>query len=492
VHRPAARVREAVQAFAAGDPAARVTGVNHAEFARLADAVNQALASTCQAQDQLRVMTESAPTGIFSLDERGGCLATNERWREVTGLDAEQALGHGWLRAVHPEDRDQVRAVWDSPVSSRGAGPLYHRLLRPDGTERWVIRTLTPLHDTAGRFTGFIGNLSDITELRTLQDRLRGSEQQRLLFESMPQGVLIYDGTGRVIEANPSAERFLGFSREELLCGEHRSSIAYGPFREDGTFIPVEERPSHVALREQREVRDVVVGFIPRLGTRLSWYRVNAVPLFAGRNGGDARVYFTMEDITGIRAAQEALRRSESRYQDLVENLPDLIFETNPAGMLTYVNRTWRQVTGFEPDRLLGRPWWHLEPAPGDGGRRAGEDAAARLIAEREINGLERDWKAEAGATISVVVNARAVTGPKGEITGFRGVAYDVTQRKAMLALLAESQERFASFFDNAADAMVVSSDQGVILEVNAATCRLLGRTREELIGRGRDAIIDV
>ncbi|MFM8336475.1 MAG: PAS domain S-box protein, partial [Opitutaceae bacterium] len=90
-----------------------------------------------------------------------------------------------------------------------------------------------------------------------------------------------------------------------------------------------------------------------------------------------------------------------------------------------------------------------------------------------------------------MVVSARAVSGADGEISGFRGVAYDVTQRKAVLALLAESQERFASFFDHAVDAMIVSSDQGIILEVNAATCRLLGRTREELIGRGRDAIID-
>lgn len=492
VGRPASRMREAVQAFAAGDRSARVTGVRHAEFGLLADVVNQALASTTEAQDRLRLTTESAPTGIFSLDDRGACLATNERWREMTGLDAGQALGHGWLRSVHPEDRDIVRAIWDAPASLGGTSALYHRLLRPDGTERWVIRTLTPLRDTAGSVHGYIGNLSDITELRTLQDRLRGSEQQqRLLFESMPQGVLIYDGTGRVIEANPAAERFLGFSREELLRGEHRSSIAYGPFREDGTFIPVEERPSHVALRERREVRDVVVGFIPRLGTRLGWYRINAVPLFAGRNG-DARVYFTMEDITGIRAAQEALRRSESRYQDLVDNLPDLIFETDLRGVLTYVNRTWQHVTGINSDRLLGQPWWHLEPTPVGGGRRAGEEASARLLAEREISGLELEWKTEAGEAVSVVVSARAVPGADGEITGFRGVAYDVTQRKATLALLAESQERFASFFDHAVDAMIVSSDEGTILEVNAAACRLLGRTREELIGRGRDAIIDL
>ena len=492
VGRPAAHVREAVQAFTTGDPSARVTGVHHAEFAMLAEAVNRALAATSEAQDRLRVMSEAAPTGIFSLDGRGACLATNNRWREMTGLAADQALGQGWLRAVHPDDRDAVRAFLDTPPPTSGTHPLHHRLRLPDGAVRWVILDLTSLRDTAARVHGFIGNLTDITELRELQDRLRtGERQQRVLFEAMPQGVLIYDGTGRVIEANPAAERFLGFPREELLQGEHRTSSAFGPFREDGTFIPVGERPSRVALRERREVRDVVVGFISRLDGRLGWYRVNAIPLFAGREG-EARVYFTMEDITGIRAAQEALRRSESRYQDLVEASPDLIFETDTLGNLTYVNRAWQEITGFAPDSLLGHPWWHLEPAPAGDGRRAGEEAAARLLARREISAIELDWRGRSGATVSVVVNARAAVGPDGMVTGFRGTAHDVTQRKADLALLSESRERFASFFDNAVDAMIVSSEQGVILEVNPAACRLLGRARTELIGRGREMVIDL
>lgn len=492
VGRPAKRVRSTVEEFAAGNPQARVTGVEHAEFAEVARAVNLAFAAVAQAQDRLRVMTEAAPTGIFSLDSSGACLATNERWREMTGLKAEEALGQGWLRAVHPEDRGLAQSTLLG--RSRSEGPIYHRLLRADGTTRWVIRSLTPLAaaGSSGQPGGFIGTLTDITELRTLQDRIsRSEQQQRLLFESMPQGVIIYDGTGRVIDANPAAERFLGYTREELIRGEHRTDPSNGPFREDGTFIPVEERPSHVSLRERREVRDVMMGLIPRQGGRLGWYRTNAIPLFAGR-GDEARVYFTLEDITGIRAAQEALRRSEARYQDLVETSPDLIFECDPEGRLTYVNRTWEQVTGAAPATLLGRGWWALEPVRAEGKPLAGEAAFQRLRKERAISGVELEWHGPAGARIDIVVNAKAVTGPRGEVTGFRGTAYDITQRKATLALLAESQERFASFFDQAVDAMVVSSEDGIILEVNPAACSLLGWSREEMVGRGREMIIDV
>ena len=83
-----------------------------------------------------------------------------------------QALGGGWLRAIHPEDRESVRAAWELPGTADAALPLYHRLLRPDGTERWVVRSLTPITDTTGRPAGFIGTLTDITELRQLQDKL--------------------------------------------------------------------------------------------------------------------------------------------------------------------------------------------------------------------------------------------------------------------------------------------------------------------------------
>jgi len=63
-----------------------------------------------QSERLFHTLAQVAPVGIFRTDARGDCLYVNERWCEIAGIAADAALGQGWARALHPEDRDQVFA----------------------------------------------------------------------------------------------------------------------------------------------------------------------------------------------------------------------------------------------------------------------------------------------------------------------------------------------------------------------------------------------
>ena len=60
----------------------------------------------------LRALTSHTPYGIFRSDSQGKCVYVNERWCELAGLSVDQALGDGWMAALHPDDLGRVLAEW--------------------------------------------------------------------------------------------------------------------------------------------------------------------------------------------------------------------------------------------------------------------------------------------------------------------------------------------------------------------------------------------
>ena len=111
VHRPAGRLREAVQAFAAGDADARVSGVHHAEFALLADAVNQAFSTTREAQDRRIIHVQLTTRGRTEFDRMRAKLLSHLE-RLMGALDAED---RGQLLNIFQKLNDRMVSGKDTP-----------------------------------------------------------------------------------------------------------------------------------------------------------------------------------------------------------------------------------------------------------------------------------------------------------------------------------------------------------------------------------------
>jgi len=125
--------------------------------------------------ERFRVLCEQAPVGIFLTDAEGRAVYQNPRWLALAGLTAEQALGEGWVRAIHPEDRDALLADWKRVVATGGDWKREHRFLTPQGEVRWVAALAGPLRGAGGELLGYMGTVKDITE------RKEGEEERRRL-----------------------------------------------------------------------------------------------------------------------------------------------------------------------------------------------------------------------------------------------------------------------------------------------------------------------
>ncbi|MCA3693750.1 ATP-binding protein [Aquidulcibacter sp.] len=134
----------------------------------------------------------------------------------------------------------------------------------------------------------------------------READHARVILETMSEGVLIKNRIGKVVEANPSACRILGLSRDELL-GMMVNDQRWQRVREDGTpYVPY-EMPAMQVLRSGIPISNEVVG-IPAADGSTKWLHLSASPLFEPFDETPSFVVSTFSDITHLKAQQEHLR----------------------------------------------------------------------------------------------------------------------------------------------------------------------------------------
>ncbi len=155
------------------------------QLARANENLKAAIAVRRAAEDQLRAserrfqaLADNSPTGIFHTDADGKTVYVNRTWCEITGLSAEEAMGDGWRRAVHPDDRRNRLRRWQQAVrdhTTTGGGE--YRIQRPDGSVVWVVGNAVPLPDGDGSLSGYVGTLTDITQTRLLREEKQVAER---------------------------------------------------------------------------------------------------------------------------------------------------------------------------------------------------------------------------------------------------------------------------------------------------------------------------
>jgi PAS domain S-box-containing protein len=134
--------------------------------------------------------------------------------------------------------------------------------------------------------------------MKRTEAALRQTEAKcRVLFETMPQGVIFLNHAGRVLEANSAAERILGFSFEQLQQRNLLAPLGQA-ITETGADFPAQEQPAMIALTTGQEVYGVIMGIQTPQKKGPTWIRVNAIPQFQPSETKPYQVYMTIDDIT--------------------------------------------------------------------------------------------------------------------------------------------------------------------------------------------------
>ncbi|MEX0834025.1 MAG: PAS domain-containing protein [Actinomycetota bacterium] len=321
---------------------------------RAAGAAERALRAS---ELRFRTLSLEAPVGIFETDADGQCIFTNKKWNELSGISTEDALGDGWAKALHPDDRDRVFEQWTRALEEVGEFKAEYRFRTPDGVVSWLSGQAAPLLSGSGVLTGYIGTITDITERRETEERLRQAEREyRSLVEGSPAIVYRapYEPDPKISYVSPQIE-MLGVSMEEFAADPDANwrNMVHPDDR-------VRERAAADHAKETGEKFDEEYRVITPQGKTL-WVHDFAEVV---RNGDGEPLHWQgiVLDVSPAKEAEAQLREAEERYRSLVERIPAVTYievadPSSPFGYRdTYVSPQVGAILGLTAKEWMEDP----------------------------------------------------------------------------------------------------------------------------------------
>jgi PAS domain S-box-containing protein len=123
-----------------------------------------------QSEKRYHALTEASPVGIFRTDVAGSTTYVNPSWCTMSGLSVQEALGDGWLSAVHKDDRKVIIKGWNDATVTNQESISEYRFERADGTIVWVMGQAIPDRNIENEIVGYIGTVTDITKRKIAED----------------------------------------------------------------------------------------------------------------------------------------------------------------------------------------------------------------------------------------------------------------------------------------------------------------------------------
>ena len=404
-------------------------------------------------------------------DLDGRFVVLNDAWESVLGLTVQQLVSTPFLDFVHPDDVEATVAVMsrlrdgaaDPSTETRSAQIPETALVSCNDVADFVNRYRTGGGDyrhiewrASRRGELIYATATDVTERVRAAEELRRSEAlHRTLFEVTSQGIVYQDGDGRIIDANPAAERALGLTLAQLT-GRTSMDPRWRAIHEDGSDFPGTEHPASVALASGREVSGVVMGVFHPVSEDYRWLLVRSVPILDDGQPRPRMVTTTFDDITEAREVQQQVERRNDSLRSAVAEQSSAIAKldalmaavdqhaivstTDVDGRITYVNDNFCQVSRYRPDELLGRTHSVINSKyhPREFFTRMWQTILAGRTWQGEIRNRAKD-----GSLYWVLSTVAPFRDADGNITQFISIRTDITnQKEAELAAAAANRAK--------------------------------------------------
>lgn len=130
-------------------------------------------------------LAKISPVGIFLSDIEGKTVYVNPEWCSISGISIDDAMGEGWLKAVHADDIQMIKDNWKSAQDLNINSHIEYRFIHKDGSIVWVLGQAVPELDMDNRKIGYIGTITNITMLKQyekeqIQLKEKAQESDRL------------------------------------------------------------------------------------------------------------------------------------------------------------------------------------------------------------------------------------------------------------------------------------------------------------------------
>jgi len=452
-----------IQVDATGDGTLTTVFVDITERRRLE-------AELADGRDQFESLVENIPGTTYRClhDRNWTMIYVSREVERLTGYPArafmgDQGLTYGSL--IHSEDVEWVIREVESAILNGRPWDLEYRLVRHDGSQRWVHERGRAVLGIESEVVFLDGFVLDVTAQKRIEaDRASSEANVRLLFADSPDAYLVLT-EGQITDCNAAAAEMLGGTRAQVL-GRTPAELS-PPFQPDG-------RPSPEAALER------IQGALASHRMTFEWVHMRfdgtpfdvEVSLTESHRDGKQMLFVCWRDITERKAAEAALRSSERRWKSYIDTAPYGIFVADAKGHCLEANPAACRATGHSQAHLLSCVVTDL------------------LAPESRLKGLRHFREALTSGYSAGEVWVDCADGARRlfEVTAVRledgrllGFTQDITQRRVAELARLQSEERFRAIIEHSPIPLALHDANQVITYLNPAFIQTFGYGPEDI-----------
>ncbi len=372
---------------------------------------------------------------------------------------------------VSSDDRALLDEAIRKVTGNEPTEPLDLRLISKNGKTIWVLARFHVMPHSGQK--AVLASLSDITGRRLREKERRTLENRHgSIFEGLPDVYYETDLKGNITFANRAMSVHLGYSREELLGMNNRQ------YTDEESAQRVYEA-FHQLYLTGKPVTSIEETVIRKDGSRgIVDLSASLIRDQAGRPIGFAGI---SREITRRKQMEQALRQAEERYRNTIENIQDGYFEIGLDGRWTFFNDVVCQHMQYSREELMGMDYHQMHTQ--QSARNTVKAFAHAYSTGNPIKSIEIECVRKDRSIGYYELSVTPIKDTKGQMTGFRCISRDITERIKMESELRLSEERYRTIIDEMEEWYFESDANGHLLFFNEAIARALGRRPHELAG---------
>ncbi len=372
---------------------------------------------------------------IVTINDLTGELTSNQNWSEVTGQSYEDAIRHGWVSIIHPDDATRVQQRWAHGLATLEPVENDFRLRRADGQWRRMHSRAVPVRDKAGTVVEWVVVIKDETERRQVDDLLRS------VLENALDVIVSVSGSGNVESFNSAGERLFGYQPDEvigrsiaLLIPDAKANIEGGELpwylsamrgsvntferqvvgrRKDGARIPLEMAFSSFELNNALHYTGILRDLTERSALEAQLRQSQKMEAFGQLAGGVAHDFNNL--LTIIIGCSDMLLPAMQRGDSNYELVTDIRTAGDRAAALT------RQLLAFSRRQLLEPKIINLNETVAEVEkmlrRLIGEDVILASKLDHSLRPVRVDPGQIEQVLVNLAVNARDAMPSGGQLT---------------------------------------------------------------------------
>ncbi|HOS26545.1 MAG TPA: PAS domain S-box protein [Deltaproteobacteria bacterium] len=427
-----------------------------------------------QSEERYRSILDNMQEAYYEVDLKGNFTFFNTAAMERLGYTDEEMQGMNFHRIV---DRQNARRVFETYhrvfTTGKPVTGFDWEVINKSGGRLPVAASVSLKYDAQGKPVGFSGVVRDITERKKAEEALRQSEERyRSILDNMQEAYYEVDLKGNFTFFNLPTMASLGYTVEEM------QGMNYRRFADEENAQKLFE-VYHRVFATGKSVTGFEWDATNKNGEKIP--AEASVSLKYDAAGNPVGFKGIVRDISERRKAQDALRRSEEKYRNILESIHEAYIELDLAGNLVFFNDPCCKMLGYDRHELMGMSYRvFISPEAHqrmyEAFRNIYETGAPAFLMDYDV--LRKD-----GSKRTHEMSASLIRDASGKPVGFRAVGRDITERKRAEENLRQSEERFREMARLMPDTIYETDEKGVLTFVNEAAFDKFRYSRDDFSG---------